>query len=259
MSPTDVRPTQVFQAQPTVKPEHDGFYRTPFQIALLSFATLNTYSVYYVIRGLRLAERRMGQRERSYWFALWLIVPGLNIAYFYGSFNRICERVRTSGVNPPVNFGLQALAMNVVDLLWRLPDPYWLISLLSSILLGTIHMSVAQAERLDEPEYVWPPLNWFEWLLIVLGFAFLSLGMIGTAMTDATSAYFALAIVLAMGAPLPYFYVASRRFRPVVVVTSPNQQSVNAGSGEQGGFDINVVFTILVCGAVFIVQSWPPT
>ena len=67
-------------------------------------------------------------------------------------------------------------------------------------------MSVAHAERLDEPRYRWPALYWFEWLLIVLGLLMLCMVLLGIAMGYS---YIAMVVGLGTLGSLGYFYIAS--------------------------------------------------
>lgn len=82
----------------------DGFYRTPAQILLLDYTTLGLYEFYYLLRARRLAQRRLGQKVESYWTGFKLIIPIYGFFYYFDCWNKICERARASGVNPPVPF-----------------------------------------------------------------------------------------------------------------------------------------------------------
>lgn len=196
----------------------NGFYRSPAQVLLLSYASFGIYNIYYFLRARRLAQRRLSEPEETYWTGFKLIIPIYGIYYYFAGWNKICERVRSAGINPLVPFGAQAIPMFIIDLLWRLPDPYWMVSTLSTFFLGTIHASVAHAERLDEPDYKWPRLNWAEWAIIVIGWLFIALAMIGYA-TDAAITQFLSVVFGLMVLNVVVFYLAYRSLsRPTTVV-----------------------------------------
>jgi len=156
------------------------FERSPLTVFALDVATFSVYSVYYAIRGRRLAERRLDLYQiTSYWSALWLLLPLVNVVVFVGMFNAIDRRTRASSVKPAVPLGALAFMMVVVGALWRLPDPWSLVSLLSSVLLAAVHVPVAFAERRDDPPRRWAKLHWFEIVLLVLGGIWVMLTTIG--------------------------------------------------------------------------------
>jgi hypothetical protein len=146
------------------------FERSPLAVFALDVATFSAYSLYYAIRGRRLAERRLDLYQlTSYWSALWLLLPLVNVVVFVGMFNALDRRTRASGVQPRVPLGVLAFIMVVVAALWRLPDPWSFISTLSSVLFAAIHVPVALAERRDDPARRWAKLHWFEIVILVLG------------------------------------------------------------------------------------------
>ncbi|HEV2740644.1 MAG TPA: hypothetical protein VGU66_18935 [Candidatus Elarobacter sp.] len=146
------------------------FERSPLVVFALDVATFGFYGIYYAIRGRRLAARRLDTYQITpYTSAMWLLLPLVNIVLYIGMFNTIGRRVHASGVRTPVLLGLLAFVMVVVSALYRLPDPWWFISLTSSVALGAIHVPVALAERRDDPARTWARLHWFEIVLLVLG------------------------------------------------------------------------------------------
>jgi hypothetical protein len=168
----------------------NGFYRTPLQIFLLAIGTLGFYQYYYMIRGMRLAQRRLGQTEQPYWHGLKLIVPILGMIYYFECFSRMGDRTKTAGVQLPVSFAVQVIPLFLINIVWRLPDPYWLAYwLVVLVTMGTIHASVAHAERKDEPSYPWPPFTIWEWLISTIGIGLVVLATIGTCFDSATSTF----------------------------------------------------------------------
>ncbi len=166
----------------------DGFYRTPAQLYWLALVTVGIYAIYYLIRERRLARRRLGWSEETYWTAFKLIIPIYGIFYYFESWALIGDRVKASGVKPWLPLSVQIIPMFLANLLWRLPADIWVpLYLVSTIFFGTVGISVAQAERTDEPEYAWPRLGVAEWIIGVLCSGFFVLILVGAFMDDQTS------------------------------------------------------------------------
>jgi hypothetical protein len=195
----------------------DGFHRTPLQIALLALATFGVYSIYYVVRGRRLAQHRLAETIDSYWLALFLILPFVNFMYLCQSINKLQRRTALCGVVPPMPFWFQLILMDILEALWRLPDPYFFVLCFAPLLLGTIHVSVAHAERIDYPYLVWPRLHWFEWIILIGGLGVLSLGVVGYAMESSAFAYDAVGFAAAIVIALVFFFFTSRQLGPLTI------------------------------------------
>jgi len=169
------------------------FNRTPFQVFLLDIASFGVYTVYWLIKNRRLADRAMNRKPFSGWVWLLLIVPFVNLVVFFPSYNEICKRVRASGINPPVPFGLQALAMLLIGGLWKLPGAYYLISLLSSVLAATIHVSVNDAEIADGLDPSTSKLGAWEIAILIVGGTLAVLASFGSTIDEPQSAWFVVA------------------------------------------------------------------
>ena len=168
-----------------VAPPQDGFFRTPFQVLTLGYATFGIYGFYWLIRGRHLAEERLERKPTSYWWYLWWLIP--IVAWISGveSAAIIQRRVQAAGVPPPrVHMGVSAAAFFVVEALWRLHDPYWLISLTSPVFLALMASSLSTAERADSPERVWPRFTAWEWVITVVGGLFIVFLALGGLLTD---------------------------------------------------------------------------
>jgi hypothetical protein len=172
----------VAQAGPGVlRQEPELFYgRTPFQIALLLFATLGVYETYWLIRTRRLADYRLHQEVRPYWHYFGLIVPFLNIYLVFSAASRAQRRVEASLGSATVSFPLFLFVALVLDWLWRLPGSYWIVSFLSGIPIIVMHADWARAERADDPARTWTNFMWAEWLFVILGFLLVALAVAGS-------------------------------------------------------------------------------
>jgi hypothetical protein len=59
----------------TRAPRELYFQRTPFQLAILTYATFGLYQIYWVIRARRFAERRIERELTPYGYYWTLLIP----------------------------------------------------------------------------------------------------------------------------------------------------------------------------------------
>jgi uncharacterized membrane protein YhaH (DUF805 family) len=183
-SPAQVALAPTARVDEPVRP--DGFYRSPAIVYWFTVITFGIYSYYYLIRERRLARRRLGYTDETYWTAFKLIIPIYGLFYYFESWSEIGRRVEASAIKLPVPIATQAIPLFLGGVLWRLPDDVWIwVYLVGCIAMGTIHMSVAHAERIDEPAYRWPRLAIVEWVLLVVCSLLFVLATIGLGMDDA--------------------------------------------------------------------------
>ena len=159
----------------------DGFFRTPLQVAILGYATFGLYSFYWLIRGRRLAEKCLGESITSYWWYLFWIIPIVGLVSGIKCAGMVQDRVVAAGIGrPAVSLGVQTFFLFIIGAFWRLPDPYWLISIIVPVcLLGGMHVALARAERADYPAFRWPRLGVWEWILVIVGGCFWVLMLLG--------------------------------------------------------------------------------
>lgn len=216
-SVTHVQPLAetVLQNPPTPTAVTLAWRRSPFQVLLLDYATCGAYSLYWLIRGRRLAEYRLELKPTSYWAALLVLVPFVGFFVLIDMVTKISKRVSASGCTPAVALGFQAFAMLVVNAFWRMPDPLWLISLFSSIFLATMHSSVADAERRDWPDEAWPPLTGWEKTIVIIGFLMIALAVYGLLQppNDPNNIWFVAGVIATMLLSLGISWKWSERYR----------------------------------------------
>lgn len=167
----------------------DGFFRSPLQVAILAYATFGLYGVYWLIRGRRLAENRLGEPRTSYWWYLFWIIPIVGLVSGIKCAGRMQERIVVANAKgPPVSLGVQAFFFFILFFIGnRLADPYWLFSIVAPIcLLGSMHVSLARAERADYPLHRWPRFGAWEWIISIVGACIWIFGIFGLA-TELTS------------------------------------------------------------------------
>lgn len=192
----------------------DGFFRTPFQVAVLSFATLGLYGIYWLIRGRRIAEKYLGDEITSYWWYLFWLIPIVALVSGIMSASKIERRCIASGIRAPrISFALLTFFFFVSDATWRLPDPYWFFScVVPPIFIAAMQSTVSKAERADYPTHAHPKFTVWEWLITILGGLFLLLAIAGTftGLTTPTQVYYMIGIVVLIAATLVTYAALSR-------------------------------------------------
>lgn len=186
--------------------------RSPLQIALLLFCTLTVYMYYWIIRTRRLADVRLEAEVRPYWHYLGLAVPVLNVYLIFSAVHRADRCVRTRGVSPALPFWLLVLVAFALDLLGRLPAPFWLVCWLANVPIVAMHVWWARAEREEAPTRSWTRFTWGEWTVMIAGTIFVALVFAGM-LLDATRAEkgFILGVVAVAAATIVAAAIAAQR------------------------------------------------
>lgn len=98
------------------------------KLLVLSICTLGLYEIYWFYKNWQLVKRR----ETSD------IVPALRalftVLFCYSLFRRVGEESEKNGISS-ISFGPLAVGWIVTTVLWRLPDPYWLVSFLAVLFM----------------------------------------------------------------------------------------------------------------------------
>lgn len=96
---------------------------------VLWFCTLGFYGIYWFYK----QWQRVKERERSD------IIPPLraifSVLFCYSLFDHVNSSARTYDVEGHLASGALAAGFIILSLLWRLPDPYWLVTFLSVLFL----------------------------------------------------------------------------------------------------------------------------
>jgi len=106
------------------------------KLALMSVVCLGLYQLYWFYRNWRLADRPNSTMFGGIIQALFYPV----LAYFL--FRRIEAERRKHGAGRPLVPGLLAAALFVLTVLWRLPDPYWLIAIFAFAPIVPVQVAV---------------------------------------------------------------------------------------------------------------------
>ncbi len=151
------------------------FAVSTLKLAVMSLCTLGLYEVYWFYMNWRAVKRR----DRS---DIWP-VPRAIFGFFFcfAMFDRMRRDGAAHAVGGAPAMGPLTALWIIVSLCWKLPDPYWLVSMLAFVALLPVQDFVnrvnAQAAPGHDANRRFSALNWVG---IVLGGAFLVLAIIGT-------------------------------------------------------------------------------
>lgn len=148
---------------------------------VLSICTFGIYELYWCYQNWKRLKSASGENLSPFWRAFFAPLWGFSL------FKRICAAAVSAGV--PVDWSSGALATFylVLNMTWRLPDPWWLISIATLIPMIPVQQA---AQRVNERHAVlsteWRNDNYStaNVATIVIGGVSLILAVIGTFMPE---------------------------------------------------------------------------
>jgi len=104
---------------------------------LLSLSTFSLYDLYWFYRTWRQLRDAENWDISPGWRLVGLLIPILNLFLFYGLFKKISNTVRTESGGFFISPGWMLLGWLGCNALASLPYPYWILSFLSILIIGT--------------------------------------------------------------------------------------------------------------------------
>jgi hypothetical protein len=165
-------------------PERFAYRRSPFQVALLTFATFGLYFFIWAFWARRWCAATLERQDQPIWKTVALIVPIFNFFLMF-ELGKMIEGTVWRAQLPPTRLPLPwvALAIFLITVLQRLPDPYWLVYLLAFLPIAYLQFALVRA-RFALTGLGPTPLRWYEWVVAVLGIAWHILVAIGVSLPD---------------------------------------------------------------------------
>ena len=144
------------------------------KLLVLSICTLGLYEIYWFYKNWQLVKRRENSN----------INPALRslfgVLFCYSLFRRVGEQVESHN-NKSIPAGLLAAGWIVLTLLWKLPDPYWLLTFLAVFFMVPVQQAVnsinSQAARGHDQNRRFGGWNI---AAVIIGGLILALAIIGT-------------------------------------------------------------------------------
>ena len=120
---------------PTQLSEPIYFPVSPVKLSILSICTFGLYEIYWFYKNWRLIKEREHKKIMPFWRALFALF------FCFSLFQRIGRSAKEIDL-PPISTGGLAAGWIIVSLLWKLPDPYWLVSFLAFFFLLPVQQTV---------------------------------------------------------------------------------------------------------------------
>jgi len=145
------------------------------KLAIMSVCTMGLYELYWFYKNWIHIKNQQQSNIMPFWRAFFAPL------WAYSAFKHIQGKVDEEKLGLSLNPVIFAIAYFVVTALWRLPDPLWLLSFLSFLLMvpannATTKINEKQIENFQQNSSI----KGWNWLAIVLGGALFILSLIGT-------------------------------------------------------------------------------
>jgi len=154
---------------------------TPFfavsllKLATLSICSLGLYELFWFYRNWHLIRARDQSGIMPFWRALFAVF------FAYSCFARMRDHGVSLGIAPPLAAGALAAAWIITTMTWKLPDPYWLISLLAVAFLLPVQAYVNRINSASVPNHNRNArFSAWNWVAVIVGGGLLVLALAGS-------------------------------------------------------------------------------
>ena len=155
------------------------FSTSTFKLSVMSICTFGLYELYWFYKNWVLIKERTDQKIMPFWRAFFAPL------WAYSCFNHIKSSANENDVPESLIIGLLAIVYFILQALWRIPDPYWVILFLSFLLIIPAN-SVASSvnEKLVSDFTNNRKFSAWNWLAVVLGGSLFLMSLLGTFMPE---------------------------------------------------------------------------
>jgi len=162
-------------------PEPPYFAVSTTKLVVMTLCTFGLYEVYWFYKNWSLIKKRDSSELRPFWRAVF------SIFFCHGCFKDIQTAADKLGVK---TFSADAMAAGWVlaSITWRLPDPYWLVSMCSILFMLPVQNAANEINAAAAPGHE-PNASFGGWniLGVVAGGLVFVLGLVGAFMPDAAA------------------------------------------------------------------------
>ena len=116
------------------------------KFAVMSLASFGLYDIYWMYQNWSRERDRTNEPLSPVWRSIF------GILWIYSLLQRIRNRAHATGVPVGWASGVVATGFIVLSLLWRLPDPYWWVSILAFVPLLGVQHTINQTNALVAPD-----------------------------------------------------------------------------------------------------------
>ena len=123
------------------------FAVSPLKLIVMSVCTLGLYEVYWFYKNWRLIKEREKLAIRPFWRALFAVF------FCHSCFRNIQTTAQSLSLKRSIAVGPLAAGWIILTVLWRLPDPYWLVTYFAVLFLVPVQTLVNDVNEAVVPGY----------------------------------------------------------------------------------------------------------
>jgi len=159
------------------------FTTSALKLTLMSICTFGLYELYWFYKNWVLIKVRTGTKIMPFWRAFFAPL------WAYSCFRHIKNSAGENNIPESLSIGLLAIVYFIAQALWRLPDPFWLISLFSfALIIPANNVALKINNQLITDFQNNDQFSGWNWAAIVLGGLLFLLGIIGTFLPEVPNA-----------------------------------------------------------------------
>lgn len=177
LNPYATPQARIEDSAPPASASETFFAVTPLKLVVMSLTTFNLYLIYWFYKNWKAVQRITGEKVSAPVRAFFYVIVS------YALFIRIRRHAASDGGVSLFPAGALAAAVFLIGMLWRLPDPYWLVSMLGFLPLIPVQNTVNEmnarvAPAADRNAH----FRGWNWLALTLGALVLIMALIGAFM-----------------------------------------------------------------------------
>ncbi|MFC5436046.1 hypothetical protein ACFPME_05715 [Rhodanobacter umsongensis] len=143
------------------------------KLLVLSLCTFGLYEIYWFYKNWQLVKRRENSN----------IIPVMRslfgVLFCYSLFEKVSDQAKNAGTGS-IAAGLLAAGWIVLTILWRLPDPYWLVTFLAVLFMLPVQQAINAINSQAAPGHD-PNRTFSGWNIaaVIIGGLFFVLALVG--------------------------------------------------------------------------------
>jgi hypothetical protein len=143
------------------------------KLLVLSICTFGLYEVYWFYKNWQLVKRRESSDILPVMRSLF------GVFFCYSLFERVRDQAEKAGTSS-IAAGLLAAGWIVLTVLWRLPDPYWLVTFLAVLFMLPVQQAINAINSQAAPGHD-PNRTFSGWNItaVIIGGLFFALALVG--------------------------------------------------------------------------------
>ncbi len=151
------------------------FTTSTLKLTLMSICTVGIYELYWFYKNWALIKERTGQNIMPFWRAFFAPACALMC------FKHIKTSAENSNIQESLSIRFLAFMYLILLLLWRLPDPFWLISFFGfALIIPVNNVALKVNNKLITDFKNNEKFSGWNWLALVLGGLLFLMMLIGT-------------------------------------------------------------------------------